>query len=85
MHLPEPLLQIFIEFQAIFSAPAPSYRKIVWLVCGALLAHGRRTVTVALKMLGLADEPHWSKLHSRLNRAKWSGLDASAALLRLLR
>lgn len=82
MHLPDPIIQIFIEFQALLSAP--SYRKMVLLVCGTLLAHGRRTVTAALKMLGMADEHNWSKYHNLLNRAKWSGLEATTIMLRLL-
>jgi len=82
MHLPNPIIQILIEFQAVFSAP--SYRKMVLLVCGTLLAHGRRTVTAALKILGLADEHSWSKYHNLLNRAKWHGLEATKIMLHLL-
>jgi hypothetical protein len=54
------------------------------VVCGTLLAHGRRTVTAAFKMLGLADGHNWSKYHNLLNRAKYSGLTATTTMLRLL-
>lgn len=82
MHLPEPIILIFSQFQPLLSAP--SYRKMVLLVCGTLLAHGRRTVTAALKMLGLTEEHNRSKYHNLLNRAKYSGLGAAAFMLRLL-
>jgi hypothetical protein len=82
MHLPNPIIQILIEFQVLL--PAPSYRKMVLLVCGTLLAQGRRTVTAGLKMLGKADEHNWSKYHNLLNQAKWSGLEATTIRLRLL-
>jgi hypothetical protein len=82
MHLPEPIILIFVQFQPLLTQP--SYRKMVLLVCGTLLAHGRRTVTAALKILGLADEHNWSKYHNLLNRAKWSGLEAATIMLRLL-
>src|SRR5918911_3580770 len=82
MHLPEPIIAILIHFQPLFSAP--SYHKMVWLVCGTLLARGQRTVTAALKMLGLEKEAQWSKYHHLLNRAKWRGLAVASVLLRLL-
>jgi hypothetical protein len=82
MQLPEPFVQIFVQFQPLLTQP--SYQKMLWLVCGTLLAHGRRTVTAALKMVGLAHQPNWSKYHNLLNRNRWSGLAASALLLSLL-
>jgi hypothetical protein len=82
LHLPDPIIAIFIHFQPLFTTP--SYRKMLWLVTGTLLAHGNRTVTAALKMLGFSQEPTWSKYHHLLNRAKWSALQASAILVRLL-
>lgn len=82
LHLPDPIIAIFIHFQPLFTAP--SYRKMLWLVTGTLLAHGNRTVTAALKMLGFSQAPTWSKYHHLLNRAKWSALQAWAILVRLL-
>lgn len=82
MHLPDPIIAILIQFQPVLSAP--SYRKMVLLVCGTLLAHGRRTVTAALKMLGLEKEGDWSKYHHLLNRARWKGLAPATILLTLV-
>jgi hypothetical protein len=57
MNLPEPIITIFAHFQPVLTAP--SYRKMVLLICGTLLARGKRTVTAALKMLGLDQEHNW--------------------------
>src|SRR5690348_10560101 len=82
MNLPEPIISIFLHFQPLFTQP--SYRKMLLLVCGTLLDRGRRTVTAALKMLGLNQEHHWPKYHQLLSRARWSGLKAAQLLLKLL-
>jgi hypothetical protein len=54
------------------------------LLLGTLLAHGPRTVTVALRLMGYATDPRFSRVHHVLNRARWSPLAVSACLLRCL-
>jgi hypothetical protein len=54
------------------------------LLVGTILAPGKRTVTSALRAVGLADEPGFSKYHQVLNRAVWSSHQASQVLLMLL-
>ena len=54
------------------------------LLAGTLLARGRRTVTIALRQMGLEDSPQFSKYHHVLNRARWSSLQLSRCLLNLL-
>jgi len=51
---------------------------------GSILAPGKRTVTSALQVMGLSDEPHFQNYHRVLNRAVWSCRHASLVLLRLL-
>jgi DDE superfamily endonuclease len=51
---------------------------------GAMLAPGKRTVTSCLRILGLSREHHFVNYHRVLNRARWSGREASRILLRLL-
>ncbi len=73
---------------------APLFSKRVWvhvqvLLAGALLAPAQRTVTAALRVVGLADSPHFQRYHRVLNRAGalwagWSSLAVSRVLLRLL-
>jgi hypothetical protein len=54
------------------------------LLAGAILAPAQRTVTAALRVVGLGESPHFQRYHRVLNRASWSSLAASRVLLRLL-
>jgi len=54
------------------------------LLLGALLSSNRRTVTAALRAMGLSRERNWSKYHRVLSRAKWSALAGSRLLLWLI-
>jgi hypothetical protein len=54
------------------------------LVVGGILAPGKRTVTAALRAMGLSDEVHFQNYHRLLNRAVWSSRQVSRILLRLL-
>jgi hypothetical protein len=54
------------------------------LLAGALLAPAQRTVTAALRVMGLGQTPHFQRYHRVLNRAAWSALAVSRAPLRLL-
>jgi hypothetical protein len=58
--------------------------RVLVLVAGTLLAPGKRTVTAALRVLGLAQAPRFERYHRVLNRARWSGLAVSRVLLSLL-
>src|SRR5258708_15279332 len=61
-----------------------SWYKIEVLVAGAILATGKRTVSAILRVMGLSQERNYAKYHQVLSRAKWSGLEVSAILLRLV-
>lgn len=61
-----------------------TWYKVEVLVVGAILAPGKRTVSAILRTMGLKDHPHYGQYHHVLSRAKWSGLEASEVLLRLL-
>ncbi|THF69133.1 transposase [Deinococcus sp. Arct2-2] len=76
-------------FTAVLEGFAPLFSARIWpqvqlLVVGALLSPGKRTVTAALRVLGLADDPRFGTFHRLLNRARWSSLQASRVLLGLL-
>lgn len=62
---------------------APTFQNVLGLFCGMVLAPGRRTVTAALRVLGLA-QGNFSKYHHFFNRARWSPLHLSRLLLGLL-
>jgi hypothetical protein len=66
------------------SLTAPTFAKAVTLAVGAILAPGRRTVASALRMVGLADDEHFTNYHRVLNGDHWSPWVVSHLLLVLL-
>jgi hypothetical protein len=82
MSLPDPIIQILLHFRPVFTRP--TWHKALVLVVGTILARGRRTVTAALKQMGLHDEADFTLFHQVLNRASWSCLTLSCLLLQLL-
>ena len=51
------------------------------LVAGAVLAPGKRTVSQALRVMGLADTPGFGRYHEVLSRACWNGRAVARTLL----
>jgi DDE superfamily endonuclease len=82
MSLSEPMMSVLSEFESAFSQP--TWRKVQVLIVGTLLARGRRTVTTALRQMGLYEASNFSLYHHVLNRARWSALALSRCLLLLL-
>ncbi|MBA2731493.1 MAG: transposase [Acidobacteria bacterium] len=80
--LPLELANLIVAFAPLFSKPVFKHAQV--LLVGALLAPGKRTVTSALRVMGLCNEAHFQNYHRVLNRALWSGLAASRILLTLL-
>jgi DDE superfamily endonuclease len=77
------------EMIALLAAFAPEFSKPVWLlaqvlVVGAILSPHKRTVTAALRAMGLSQDKGFDKYHRVLYRDKWSGLHLSRILLVLL-
>lgn len=68
---------------------APLFSKRVWahavvLLIGAILTPGKRTVTAALRIMGLSNDKHFINYHRVLSRARWSSLRLSRVLFSLL-
>ena len=63
---------------------ARTWTKVQVLLVGAVLATHRRTVTSALRVMGLSDDKGFARYHHVLNRAEWSPLQLSRVLLSLL-
>lgn len=80
--LPPEIMTVLRPFMQAFSSRVWDWAQI--LLVGAILAPGKRTVTSALRVLGLQDEKQYQNYHRVLNRAKWSGLQVSQILLGLL-
>ncbi len=62
----------------------PTFKNMLVLATGTILAPGRRTVTAALRVMGLAQERHFTNYHRVLNRARWSPWLLSRLLLNLI-
>jgi len=58
-------------FPDYFSAPV--WSRVLVLVAGAVLAPGKRTVSQALRVMGLAAKPGFSRYHEVLNRRAGTG------------
>ena len=80
--LPIQMIRLLAPFVPLFS-------KRVWqnaqvLLMGAILAPGARTVSSALRTMGLDQEKRFHRYHRLLSHARWSSLKASRVLLGLL-
>src|SRR5712691_9277324 len=82
MSLPRPIIAVLAHFEPLFTAP--TWKKVLTLVVGTLLARGRRTVTAALRQMGQQMNAQFSVFHHVLNRARWSPLEVSRRLLQVL-
>lgn len=80
--LSEVIIQLMSPFACAFTQP--TYRKVVVLVSGAILAPRQRTIAAVLRVLGLGNEVHFSNYHQVFNRAVWSPWVLSRLLLAFL-
>ena len=80
--LPEAIIRVLAPFTPLFSQQVWPHAQV--LLLGAMLAPGARTVTAALRVMGLSGERHFTNDHRVLNRATWSALRGSQILLGLL-
>jgi len=69
-------------FRASFTAS--TWRYVLVLIAGAILAPGGRTVASALRVTGLDQDPHFINFHRVLNRNRWCSRAIARQLLRLL-
>lgn len=80
--LPQAIITVLRHFELVFSERVWEWAKV--LLVGAILAPGTRTVTAALRVMGLSDERQFQNYHRVLNRDCWSSRALSCILLRLL-
>jgi DDE superfamily endonuclease len=85
--LPEAIITVLGAFTPLFSHPVGRHAQV--LLIGAILCQGPRTVTAALRVLGLTQERRFEKYHRVLSRAplrylRRSGLQGAKILLGLL-
>jgi hypothetical protein len=81
-HIPAEIILLIAPFAQLFSDRVWQHAQI--LLLGGILSPNKRTVTAALRAMGLSGEKNWSKYHRVLSRAKWSALAGSRLLLWLI-
>jgi hypothetical protein len=80
--LPTEMIRVLAPFAPLFSKRV--WRHVQVLLMGAVLAPGKRTVSSALRAMGLDQQKRFHRYHRVLSRAKWSTREASRLLLGLL-
>src|SRR5918994_3185746 len=77
--LPTTMIRLLAPFAPLFSKRV--WRHVQILLAGAILAPGRRTVSSALRAMGLDQHKRFHRYHRVLSRASWSSRDVSRILL----
>jgi len=80
--LPAAMMAVVVAFAPLFSNRVWGHAQV--LLAGAILAPAQRTVTAALRVMGLDQIAQFHRYHRVLSRARWSSLAVSQVLLRLL-
>jgi hypothetical protein len=76
------IITVLSAFSPLFSSKVWNYAQT--LLTGAMVCNNQRTVAAILRVMGLDNENHFNNYYRVLNRACWSGLQASKILLGLL-
>jgi hypothetical protein len=83
LNLPPIIIDLIEPFAPCFYGVTTwTKAQILWI--GTILAPGKRTVTAALRVMGLKDEGKFAQYHQVLSRAVWSPGDLAHTLLILL-
>lgn len=83
LNLPPIIIDLINPFAPCFYG-VTTWMKAQILLIGTILTTGKRTVTAALRVMGLQDEMKYAQYHQVLNRAVWNPLDLAQVLLWLL-
>ena len=80
--MPCELIKFVTAFAPLFSKPV--FNRVKVLLAGAILAPRTRTVSNALRVMGLSDDKHFQNYHRVLARARWNCLAVSRILVHLM-
>jgi hypothetical protein len=67
--MPCEFVALIVAFAPLFSKPVFQHAQV--LLMGAILSPGKRTVTAALRVMGLSQDAQFQNYHRVLNRALW--------------
>jgi hypothetical protein len=76
---PTMMIRVLVPFAPLFSERLFEHAQV--LIAGAILTPGRRTLSSALRAMGLDQQRTFHRYHRVLSRAKWSSMEASRILL----
>jgi len=82
-NLPLIIIELLDPFAPCFYG-ITTWMKAQILLLGTILTPGKRTVTEALRVMGLKDNTKFAQYHQVLNRAVWSPLDLAHTLVQLV-
>ena len=77
--LPTMMIRVLTPFAPLFSERV--FEHVQVLMAGAILTPGKRTISSALRAMGLDQPKTFHRYHRVLSRAKWSSMEASRILL----
>ena len=80
--LPEVIVSLIAQFSVVFTVPTWKYAQT--LLIGSILCKGKRTVTSALRVMGLSKEHRFERYHRVLNKAVWNEFSLVKVLLGML-
>jgi DDE superfamily endonuclease len=78
--LPTTMIRVLAPFAPLFSERV--FRHVQVLLAGTILAPGKRTVSSALRAMGLGQQKCFHRYHRVLSHASWSSVKVSRILLR---
>ena len=79
---PDAIIPLLLPFSTLFQQR--TWQKAQILLVGAILSPRKRTITSALRVMGLSDDSGFAKYHHVLNRAVFSPLQLSRVMLLLV-
>src|SRR6516225_11765627 len=80
--VPAILGSLMANFRGFFTAPV--WDHVLVLIAGAVLAPGKRTVSAALRVMGLGSEAGFARYHHVLSQARWSSRAVAQKLLAMI-
>ena len=80
--LPPIVITLMAPFRSFFTAPV--WEHVLVLVTGIVLAPGKRTVSAALRVMGLGETRDFALYHFVLSRARWNSRGIARTLLTMI-
>ena len=80
--MPPIIISLMAPFRRFFTAPV--WEHVLALVAGIVLAPGKRTVSAALRVMGLGAAHDFALYHYVLNRARWNSRTVAYTLLTMI-